>query len=128
MQAAQVYFLTKILSSYTSIFYLELLVWMIVTFNVMMPFHTFSLLAYLRNILNFIYSNNIQPSSADIAWQVFVQAVHSVMSQWTVLGLAVTQEWGGSNSKSKAEKMVQCILDVFEDVKLGRGLKLITRF
>jgi Pre-rRNA-processing protein TSR2 len=43
----------------------------------------------------------------------FEEGVDVILGKWTALQLAVDQEWGGRNSKHKAEDMVNDILDWF---------------
>lgn len=43
----------------------------------------------------------------------FEQGVNLIFHKWTALQLAVDQEWGGRNSKHKAEDMLNEVLDWF---------------
>jgi hypothetical protein len=57
-------------------------------------------------------------------WDLFQQCVRCILSQWTVLRLAVSHAWGGAQSDKKAEELVRCILEVFDDVRNGIGARI----
>jgi len=57
---------------------------------------------------------SIAPSlTAAQQWDSFVAVTKSVLSRWTVLRLALDQGWGGRNSRSKADKMLETVLEMF---------------
>ena len=43
----------------------------------------------------------------------FEEGVELIFSKWTALQLAVDQEWGGRGSKTKAEDMLDEVIDWF---------------
>jgi pre-rRNA-processing protein TSR2 len=43
----------------------------------------------------------------------FEEGVQLILSKWTALQLAVEQEWGGRQSRDKAEEMLDEVLDWF---------------
>ena len=43
----------------------------------------------------------------------FEDGVQLILSKWTALQLAVDQEWGGRNSRDKAEDMLDELFDWF---------------
>ena len=45
-------------------------------------------------------------SHAEIA-DVLTRAIHTVFSEWTALGMAVENEWGGRNTRDKALALLQ---------------------
>ena len=45
-------------------------------------------------------------SHAEIA-DVLTRAIHTVFSEWTALGMAVENEWGGRNTRDKALTLLQ---------------------
>jgi hypothetical protein len=49
----------------------------------------------------------------------FSQGLASVLRQWTVLTLAVTNQWGGTDSEEKAAMLFDEILDEFLHPKEG---------
>jgi hypothetical protein len=57
-----------------------------------------------------------------VRWSLFTQAVQVVLSQWTVLSLAVDQGWGGPDSRQKAVEMGSAIVSEFSDVFNGKGV------
>jgi len=54
-------------------------------------------------------------------WNLFIQCVNCIMSQWTVLNLAIEQGWGGIRSRDKAEQMVLDIIAEFNKVRLVKA-------
>lgn len=54
----------------------------------------------------------------------FEEGVQLVMSRWTALNLAVENEWGGRDSKEKAEQIMEDVLYWFEITKAPCPLKL----
>jgi hypothetical protein len=44
----------------------------------------------------------------------FKEGVRSVFRQWTALELAVANQWGGPTSSSKAEKLIDEVLTLFD--------------
>ncbi|GMH40974.1 hypothetical protein BSKO_08884 [Bryopsis sp. KO-2023] len=56
--------------------------------------------------------------------QLFEEGVGIAMSRWTALSLAVENQWGGRNSKEKAEQIVEDVLYWFEITKSPCPLKL----
>ena len=59
-------------------------------------------------------ATNISQRSEE-AKQAFREGVRSICRQWTALELAVTHEWGGSDSVQKADNLVAEIISLFED-------------
>jgi len=60
-------------------------------------------------------------SPSDKSWEVFVHAARVVFAQWTTLHLAIANQWGGVQSSEKADSMLKCLLEEFNDVRLGKG-------
>lgn len=45
-----------------------------------------------------------------------MNATTCLLKSWTTLALAVKEEWGGEKSAAKADEMLRCIVEVFQDV------------
>jgi pre-rRNA-processing protein TSR2 len=48
------------------------------------------------------------------AAKAFVEAARALLRRWTALGLAVANQWGGPESESKAEQLLEETLQLFE--------------
>jgi Pre-rRNA-processing protein TSR2 len=44
----------------------------------------------------------------------FTEGVKSIFRQWTALELAVTNQWGGPSSSTKANAMIEDVLKLFQ--------------
>jgi Pre-rRNA-processing protein TSR2 len=44
---------------------------------------------------------------------MFEEGVVRIFLRWTALALAVENEWGGSNSRQKADQLIQDVIDYF---------------
>jgi len=47
----------------------------------------------------------------------FTEGIHLALSTWTVLTLAVEEEFGGPDSREKAEWLVGVVISIFETSK-----------